>query len=70
LSPSETLRYRCADFAFADDVSWTDRLRYTSDSGDSEFAAASPDEPFYVVRVAVPRQCCGCLVRTSLSQPF
>ena len=30
----------------------TDRLRYTSDSDDSDFAARSPDEPFYVVRVA------------------
>ena len=44
--------FRCADFAFADDVSWTDRLRYTSDSDDSDFAARSPDEPFYVVWVA------------------
>ena len=25
---------------------------YTSDSDDSDFAAGSPDEPFYVVRVA------------------
>jgi hypothetical protein len=27
-------------------------VRYTSDSHDSDFAARSPDEPFYVVRVA------------------
>ncbi|MBI4875300.1 MAG: hypothetical protein HY822_11765 [Acidobacteria bacterium] len=39
-------------FRFADDVSWTDRLRYTSDSHDSDFAARSPDEPFNVVWVA------------------
>jgi hypothetical protein len=30
----------------------TDRLRYTSDSDDSDFAARSSDEPFYVVWVA------------------
>ena len=27
-------------------------LRYTSDSDDNDFAARSPDEPFYVVWVA------------------
>jgi len=41
-----------ADFAFADDVSSTDRFRYTSDSDDSDCVARSPDEPFYVVRTA------------------
>ena len=35
-----------------DDVSWMNRLRYTSDSDDSDFAAGSPDEPFYVFSVA------------------
>ena len=44
--------FRCADFAFADDAFWTDRLRYTSDSDDSDFAARSPDEPFHVAWVA------------------
>jgi hypothetical protein len=34
------------------DVAWTDPLRYTSDGGDHDFASRSPDEPFYVVRVA------------------
>ena len=43
--------FRYAEFAFADDVSWTDR-HYTSDSDDSDFAARSPDELFYVVWVA------------------
>ena len=43
--------FRCADFAFADDVFWSGRLRYTSDSDDSDFAARSPDEPFHVARV-------------------
>jgi len=43
---------------------WTDRLRYTSDSDDSNFAAGSPDEPFYVVWIAcenrgfLPKGCC------------
>ena len=39
------LRIRC-------DVSWTRRLRHTSDSDDGNVAARSPDEPFYVVCVA------------------
>jgi len=43
--------FRLADFAFADDESWTG-LRYYSDSDDSDFAPRSPDEPSYVVRVA------------------
>ena len=34
------------------DLSWTDRLRYTSDGDDSNFAARSSNEPFYVVQVA------------------
>src|ERR1035438_2886643 len=34
------------------DVSWTGRLRYASDSDDSNFTARGPDEPFYVVRIA------------------
>lgn len=37
-----------ADFRFAGDVSRTRRIRYTSDSDDSDFAAGSPDEPFYI----------------------
>jgi hypothetical protein len=44
--------FRCADFAFADDAFWTDRLRYTSDSYDSDFSAGSSDEPFHVAWVA------------------
>ena len=34
------------------DISWTDRLRYTSDTDDRNFAARGPHEPFYVVRIA------------------
>jgi len=38
--------------AAADDGFWTNRLRYTSDSDDSDFAATSSDEPLYVIWVA------------------
>jgi len=50
--PVRSASFRCANCAFADDVSWTDRLRYTSQSDDRDFAARRPDEPAYVVQVA------------------
>jgi hypothetical protein len=34
------------------DVSSMDRFRYASDSDDCDCVARSPDEPFYVVRIA------------------
>ena len=48
---ARSARFRCADFAFADVVSWTDRFRHPSDGDDGDCVARSPDEPFYVVRV-------------------
>jgi hypothetical protein len=54
----------CANGVRASNSPIAYRVRYISDSHDSDFAARSPDEPFYVVRVAcenrslVPEGCC------------